>query len=891
MKEIPKAYNPKLVEEEIYQKWLDTGIFHGHLDSDKKSYSIVIPPPNVTDVLHLGHALNNTLQDILIRWKRMQGREVEWLPGIDHAGIATQVVVEKSLAREGRSRHDIGREKFVQKVWKWKEEKFDRIINQLQKLGCSCDWDRTRFTMDEGLSRAVIEVFCSLYEKGLIYRGERIVNWCPDCLTTLSDDEVERDEVDSFLWYIKYKIKGSDEFLSVATTRPETMLGDTAVAVNPSDERFRKYEGKSAILPILDRELPIVFDDYVDPEFGTGAVKITPAHDINDFDVGIRHNLERINVLNKDGTLNENAGKFAGLDRYEARKKIVEELKEKDCLQKIENYSLIAGTCYRCHTVVEPFLSKQWFVKMKPLAKPAIESVKSGRVKFHPEHWVKTYLHWMENVRDWCISRQLWWGHRIPVYYCSDCQEIMVAPAKPEKCSSCGSTTITQDEDVLDTWFSSWLWPFSTFGWPDKTPELKKFFPTKALVTGSDIIYLWVARMVMSSLEFMGTEPFSDVYIHGMVRDADGIKMSKSLGNGIDPLLIIDQYGTDALRSSIILATPEGQDPHISENTFEIGRNFANKLWSASRFVRLNIGEFNLTSDMKITEAHLEMPDKWILSSLAKSIGLINNYLSGFRFSTAAKEAYDFIWNDYCSNYLEMIKPRFYADKDSSNPKIRGSIQAARQCSGYVLLQILKLLHPFMPFVTEKIWGLMLENGEVLSISLEKWPEPMLKYIDDDLEKDMDKVIRLAEAVRMTCAELDVPPAKKPKVLINCHSKELVDIFNTHREEIKNLARSGEVEVSMDIQKPPLSASAVMPGAEVFIPLEGLIDIEQERTRLQKQLDEKTAYFEKLGKKLNNYDFLSRAPAEIVDADKKRLLKTEELIEKLTKNLESLTGW
>ncbi|MCD6163652.1 MAG: valine--tRNA ligase [candidate division Zixibacteria bacterium] len=891
MTDIPKAYNPKLVEDVIYKKWLDSGIFHGQLDNDKEPYSIVIPPPNVTDILHLGHALNNTLQDILIRWKKMQGRETEWLPGVDHAGIATQVVVEKALAREGRSRHDIGREKFVQKVWKWKEEKFDRIIKQLQKIGCACDWDRTRFTMDEGLSKAVIEVFCRLYEKGLIYRGERIVNWCPDCLTTLSDDEIERDEVDSFLWYIKYKIKGSDEYVIIATTRPETMLGDTAIAVNPADERFKELIGKSAILPIMDRELPIIADDYVDMEFGTGALKITPAHDPNDFDIGIRHSLERINILSKDGTLNENAGKFAGLDRYDARKKIVEELKEKGHLDKIENYSLISGTCYRCHTVVEPYLSKQWFVKMKPLAKPAIDSVKSGRIKFHPEHWVKTYLHWMENVRDWCISRQLWWGHRIPVYYCDDCQEIMVARSKPEKCSSCGSKNLRQDEDVLDTWFSSWLWPFSTFGWPEKTAELDKYFPTKALVTGSEIIYLWVARMVMGSLEFMGKEPFSDVYIHGTVRDADGIKMSKSLGNGIDPLLIIDKYGADALRVSLILETPEGQDPHISEKTFEIGRNFANKLWSASRFVRLNMGDFKLAENLKITESHLEMPDKWILSRLAKSIGLVNNYLSAFRFSTAAKAAYDFIWNDYCSNYLEMLKPRYFADKELSDPAIRDSIQAARECSGYVLLQILKLLHPFMPFVTEEIWSLALENDGKDSISTKSWPEPMLKFIDDELERDMEKVIELAESVRIACGELSVPPAKKPKVLIRCENDMLVEIFNTHKNEIRNLARSGEVEASIDIKKPPLSASAIVPGAEIFIPLEGLIDIEQEKARLEKLLDEKTQYAEKLSRKLNNHDFINRAPAEVVEADRGRLKKTEELTEKLNKNLESLSGW
>jgi len=891
MVDIPKAYNPKLVENEIYAKWIESGIFHGRLDTDKKSYSIVIPPPNVTDVLHIGHALNNTLQDILIRWKRMQGSEVEWLPGVDHAGIATQVVVEKALAREGRSRHDIGREKFVQKVWKWKEEKFDRIINQLKKIGCSCDWERTRFTMDEGLSRAVIEVFCSLYEKGLIYRGERIVNWCPDCLTTLSDDEVEHDEIDSFLWYIKYKIKSSDEYLTVATTRPETMLGDTAVAVNPDDDRFKAYIGKSAILPIMDRELPIVADEYVDKEFGTGAVKITPAHDPNDFDIGIRHRLERINILNKDGTLNENAGKYAGQDRYVARKNLVDDLKDRGYLEKIENYNLLSGSCYRCHTVIEPYLSKQWFVKMAPLAKPAIESVKSGKVKFHPEHWVKTYLHWMENVRDWCISRQLWWGHRIPVYYCDECDEIMVARIKPEKCVKCGNTAITQDEDVLDTWFSSWLWPFSTFGWPEKTPELAKFFPTKSLVTASEIIYLWVARMVMASLEFMGTEPFSDVYIHGTVRDADGVKMSKSLGNGIDPLLIIDEYGADALRASLIMATPEGQDPHISEKTFEIGRNFANKIWSASRFVRMNIGDCKLTAAMKLSEDNLEMPDKWVLSRLAKTIGQINNYLSGFRFSTAAKAAYDFAWNDYCSNYLEMIKPRYKNGQNGDETINSKSSHAARQCSGYVLLQILKLLHPFMPFVTEEIWGLVLEDDGKDLISNAAWPEPQLKFINDDLEADMAKVIALAEKVRMACAELDVPPAKKPQVLIKCENKKLVEIFSAHTEEIRNLARSGEVIVSTDIKKPPLSASAVVPGAEIFIPLEGLINIEQERTRLEKQLEEKTVFLDKLTKKLKNKDFVNRAPVEVVDAEKAKLVKTEELIEKLNKNLESLAGW
>lgn len=887
MTEIPKAYDPSQFEDAIYQEWLARGIFTGDPNSDKKPFSVVIPPPNVTDVLHLGHALNNTLQDVLIRWKRMQGFETEWLPGVDHAGIATQVVVEKNLAREGLSRHDLGREKFVARVWQWKEEKFPQIINQLRKIGCSCDWSRTRFTMDEGLSRAVTEVFVRLYNKGLIYRGERIVNWCPDCLTTLSDDEVEREEVDSFLYYIKYKMKGRDEYLAVATTRPETMLGDTALAVNPSDTRYTQYIGQTAILPILDRQLRIVADSYVDPQFGTGIVKITPAHDFNDFEVAQRHNLEKINILNRDGTLNENAGKFAGLDRLEARQKLVEELKQKGFLLKIENYQLISGTCYRCGAVVEPYLSLQWFVKMKPLAEPAIAAVRSGKLRFHPEHWVKTYLHWLENVRDWCISRQLWWGHRIPVYYCRDCDRITVAGTPPSTCPGCGGDHIEQDEDVLDTWFSSWLWPFSTFGWPDKTPELAKFFPTRALFTASEIIYLWVARMVMASYEFMGVEPFNDVYIHGTVRDANGIKMSKSLGNGIDPLLIIKNYGADALRASLMLVTPEGQDPSISEKTFEIGRNFANKLWSASRFVRMNLGEYRISADIKLDDERLEMPDRWILSRLARTIGLINNYLSGFRFSTAAKTAYDFTWNDYCSNYLEMIKPRL-ADK---KPASAGSAQIARECASFVLLSILKLLHPFMPFITEAIWKLLIEGQADGSISTQPWPEMPLRYIDQQLEEDLGTIIRLAEAVRTTCNDLDVPPSKKPRVLVRCESPDMARMLNDHKEEVKNLAHSGEVLASTDMAKPPLSASAVIPGAEIFIPLEGLIDIEQERSRLEKELEQKRAYLEKIQKKLNNTDFMANAPAEIIETEKEKLRKTDQLIEKLNKNLESLTGW
>jgi valyl-tRNA synthetase len=885
MKEIPKTYEPHEAEKKWYPAWLKAGLFHGQTNSEKKPYSIVIPPPNVTDVLHLGHALNNTLQDILIRWKRSQGFEAEWMPGVDHAGIATQVVVEKNLAKAGFSRREIGRVKFLEHVWDWKGKKFDLIINQLQRIGCSCDWDRTRFTMDEGLSRAVKEVFVRLYEKGLIYRGNRLINWCPRCLTSLSDDELEREEVDSNLWYIRYKIKGSNAYLTVATTRPETMLGDTALAVNPEDNRYQNYIGKSAILPILDRELPIIADNYVDIAFGTGVVKVTPAHDPNDFEIGVRHNLQVINILNPDGSLNENAGPYAGLGRYEARKQLLQALKNDEYLVKTEDYKLSVSTCYRCNTVIEPYLSLQWFVKMQPLAKPAIDAIKNEELLFHPDHWSKTYLYWMENIRDWCISRQLWWGHRIPAYYCQECGEIIVALEMPDKCPKCGSTRIEQENDVLDTWFSSWLWPFSTFGWPDKTPELEFFFPTKALFTASEIIYLWVARMVMASYEFTGRLPFNDVYIHGTVRDAKGIKMSKSLGNGIDPIDIIDKYGADALRISMILATPEGQDPFISEKSFELGRNFANKLWNASRLVMSNLNGFKIETSFDSKLELKDLADIWILSRLMKTVGQISNYLSAYRFNTAARAAYDFIWKDYCDWYLEMIKPRL---SDDSPEDIKNE---ARRVSGYVLLQILRMLHPFMPFVTEEIYHLLPGVSEEDFLNSLGWPEPTLKLINEDLEKEFEIVQGVIGAIRNIRAEMDVPPGKKADVFVHVADEKAIDILKKQEAQLVILGRIEHLIIGTDIKKPALSASGMIPFGEIYIPLTDLINLDDERLRLEKELDNQTKYLDRIKKKLANTDFLDRAPADVIQAEKDKQTQVEDSIERLNKSLESLSGW
>ena len=689
-KELAKAYNPQEFEDRIYDFWLKGNYLHAEVDKDKKPYTIVMPPPNITGQLHMGHALDETLQDILIRYKRMQGYSALWLPGTDHASIATEAKIVEAMAKEGLTKEDLGREKFLERSWDWKKEYGGRICDQLKKLGSSCDWERERFTLDEGCSKAVKEVFVKLYEKGLIYRGERIINWCPHCCTSISDAEVEFSEQEGNFWHIRYPIKDSDEYVEIATTRPETLLGDTAVAVNPNDERYKNIVGKMLILPIVGREIPVVADDYVEMDFGTGCVKITPAHDPNDFEVGLRHNLPVINVMDDTAHMNENAGKYQGMDRYECRKAIVHDLEEGGFLVKIEPHVHNVGTCYRCKTTVEPKVSKQWFVKMKPLAEPAIECVKDGRTKFIPERFEKIYFHWMENIKDWCISRQLWWGHRIPAWYCADCGEVIVSREEPHTCPKCGSTKLSQDEDTLDTWFSSALWPFSTLGWPDKTPELEYFYPTNTLVTGYDIIFFWVARMIFSACEQMGCPPYDTVFIHGIVRDEKGIKMSKSLGNGIDPLKVIDQYGADALRFFLATGNSPGNDMRFSEKRVEASRNFANKLWNASRFVHMNIDDFNVEN--KLPEK-LETEDKWILNEFNKVTKEINENLEKFELGVAVQKLYDFIWDCYCDWYIELAKSRLQSDEQTA--------QNARQVLVWVLEKTLRLLHPFMPYITE----------------------------------------------------------------------------------------------------------------------------------------------------------------------------------------------
>ncbi len=878
-----QPYDPKKVEDRLYSEWLDKHYFKGEIKKDKDPYSIVIPPPNVTDVLHLGHALNNTIQDILVRYYRMRGFEGEWIPGADHAGIATQVIVEKLLKKEGTTRRELGREKFVERTKEVALKNKDYILNQLKRIGCSCDWDRTRFTLDDSLSRAVKKVFIHLYEKGLIYRGYRIVNWCTSCQTSLSDDEVEHEEKKGSLWYIRYKLKGSDQYLTVATTRPETMLGDTALAVNPKDAKYKKFVGKTAVLPILERELPIIADNYVDPEFGTGVVKVTPAHDPNDFEIGKRHDLEELNILNIDGTLNANAGKFKGADRYEARKKIVKELDKKGQLEKTEKYDLSVGTCYRCHKEIEPYLSEQWFVRMAPLAKPAVEALKKGDLRFHPDYWSKTYLHWMENIRDWCISRQLWWGHRIPVYYCSECNEVMVAEEQPEKCTKCESTEIAQDEDVLDTWFSSWLWPFTTMGWPDDNPMLSYFYPTKVLVTASEIIFLWVARMVMAGFEFMEEIPFNDVYIHGTVRDANGIKMSKSLGNGIDPIEIIDQHGADALRISLVLATPDGQDPWISKNTFEVGRNFVNKLYQASRFVMLRSGDAKYDINT-IPEDDLVLVDRWILSRLERTIEQTNRFVTEFKLSAASKNLYSFTWNDFCSWYIELIKP------DKPDEPIR---ETSLRVAFYVLDKILRLLHPFIPFVTEEINKIQRDifPSKQETLTFGPWPEQTSKYKDDKLEESFESIQSVVNAVRSIRAEMNVPPGKKADLYVRISDNEIGKLLEKYQDYFRSLAKIDNLIVGEDIKKPGLSASGIISGAELFIPLEGLINIESEKKRLEKELSNLKTQLEKVSKKLANADFLKNAPEDVIEREKGKKADFEEKIEKLNKNLEQLLGW
>ena len=864
MKELPKVYDPKSVEKRIYQMWLDGGYFKGKVDPDKKPFSIVIPPPNVTGQLHLGHAFDETLQDVLIRYKRMQGYAALWLPGTDHAGIATQIRVEEELRKEGLTRYDLGREKFLEKVWDWKNKYGSRIVEQLKTLGLSCDWDRERFTMDEGCSRAVREVFVSLYEKGLIYKGNRIINWCPKCTTALSDAEVEHLEQPGHFWHIRYPIKDSDEYITIATTRPETMLGDTAVAVHPDDERYKHLVGKMLILPLVNKEIPLIADEYVDREFGTGCVKITPCHDPNDFEVGLRHNLEQVLILDQNAKI-INGGKYNGMDRYEARKAIVHDLEEQGYLVRVEDHTHNVGQCYRCGTTVEPMTSPQWFVKMEPLAKEAIKVVEDGRIKFVPERFSKTYYNWMNNAHDWCISRQLWWGHQIPAWYCDDCGHVTVTRDDPTKCEKCGSEHIHRDEDVLDTWFSSALWPFSTLGWPDKTPELEYFYPTSVLVTGYDIIFFWVARMIFSGMEHMKKEPFKTVLFHGLIRDSQGRKMSKSLGNGIDPIEVINTYGADALRFNIITGNSPGNDMRYYDERCEAMRNFANKIWNASRFVMMN-----LTIDKNELPEKPELEDKWILSKFNTLAKEVNENLEKFELGIAANKIYDFIWDSYCDWYIELTKNRLNGDDEEAK-------LTAQKVLLYVLTETLKLLHPFMPFITEEIWQALPHEGE--AIMVEKYPEYREELDFTAEEANFELIMKAIRAVRARRAEMNVPPSKKPHLYI---VTEKADIFETGRSYLGRLAYAGEVYISDETpENTDKMVTIVTDDAKLYMPMAELVDLAKEKERINKELKKADDERTRIENKLANEKFTSRAPEAVVAAEREKLEKAKALIENL----------
>ena len=882
-KELPKVYDPRQVEPRIYQMWMDGGCFSAEPNPDKKPFSIVMPPPNVTGQLHMGHAMDATLQDILIRFKRMQGYEALWLPGTDHAGIATQIKVEENLRQEGLTRYDLGREKFLERVWAWKEKYGNRIVEQQKKMGSSCDWDRSRFTMDEGCSRAVRETFCELYDKGLIYKGSRIINWCPHCLTALSDAEVEYTDKPGHLWYIRYPLADGSGDIVVATTRPETMMGDTGVAVNPEDGKFKHLIGKTCILPIMNREIPIVGDEYCEIGFGTGAVKMTPAHDPNDFEVGLRHNLEVIRVIADDGTINENGGKYNGMDRYECRKAIVKDLEEQGYLVKTEDYSHNVGTCYRCHNDVEPLISAQWFVKMAPLAKEAIRVVQDGTVKFVPERFTKTYINWMENVHDWCISRQLWWGHQIPAWTCDDCGHINVSRQDPTQCEKCGSTHLTREEDVLDTWFSSALWPFSTLGWPDKdAKDLQYWYPTSVLVTGYDIIFFWVARMIFSGMEQMKKEPFKTVLIHGLVRDDKGRKMSKSLGNGIDPLEMADKFGADALRFNLITGNSPGNDMRFFVEKCEAMRNFANKIWNASRYVMMN-----LTIERVELPEKLELEDKWVLSKLNTLIREVTDNMEAYELGVASAKIYDFIWDTYCDWYIELTKTRLYGEDEEAK-------LAAQNVLCYVLLRVLELLHPFMPFITEEIWQALPRQAgcEVDFLMLDQWPkaDPALDFPEE--EKAIDLIIEATRAVRTRRSEMNVPPSKKAQLTIATAEQES---FTLGIPLLKRLAYASDVAV-VPVEQAGSTAEMAQKGlvevithaARIFLPLAELVDMEKEKARVEKELKKNSAELEKLNTKLNNPGFVNKAPEHVVAAEKERAVKLSELVAKLEAQLKGM---
>ncbi|MGI6094698.1 MAG: valine--tRNA ligase [Lachnospiraceae bacterium] len=877
-KELAKTYDPKGLEDRIYQKWLDNHYFHAKVNPDKKPFTIVMPPPNVTGQLHMGHALDNTMQDILIRFKRMQGYEALWQPGTDHAAIATEVKVIEMLKEKGIDKDEIGREEFLKYCWEWKEEYGGRIINQLKKLGSSADWDRERFTMDEGCSKAVEEVFIKLYEKGYIYKGSRIINWCPVCQTSISDAEVEHSEQAGHFWHIKYPIVGSDEFIEVATTRPETMLGDTAVAVNPEDERYTHLIGKMLKLPLTDREIPVIADEYVDKEFGTGCVKITPAHDPNDFEVGRRHDLEEINIMNDDATINEKGGKYAGMDRYEAREAIVADLKELGLLVKVEEHVHNVGTHDRCKTTVEPMIKPQWFVKMGEMAKAAIQTLEDGNLVFVPDRFDKTYLHWLENIRDWCISRQLWWGHRIPAYYCDECGETVVSRGVPEKCPKCGCVHLTQDEDTLDTWFSSALWPFSTLGWPEQTEDLEYFYPTDVLVTGYDIIFFWVIRMVFSGLEQTGNTPFHHVLIHGLVRDSQGRKMSKSLGNGIDPLEVVDQYGADALRLTLITGNAPGNDMRFYWERVEASRNFANKVWNASRFIMMNLEKAEVPEKMDADQ--LTLADKWILSKVNSLAQIVTENLDKYELGIAVQKVYDFIWEEFCDWYIEMVKPRLYNDEDTTKAAALWTLKT-------VLSNALKLLHPYMPFITEEIYCTLQPQEE--SIMISSWPVYTEERDFAEEEYAVELIKEAVRGIRNVRTDMNVPPSKKAKVYVVTEDKKIGEIFSSSKVFFATLGYASEVFVQQDRSGIDEDAvSAVIQNAVIYMPFAELVDVEKEKERLQKEEERLMKELARVNGMLSNEKFIAKAPAAKIQEEKDKLEKYTQMMEQVKERLAQL---
>ena len=878
MIQLDKQYEPGEVEKRWGRFWEEKRFFHANESRESPSYSIVIPPPNITGRLHIGHAFNNTLQDILVRWKRMQGFNVLWQPGTDHAGIATQNVVERQLREEGTNRQELGREPFIERVWEWKDEFGGAINSQLQKLGCSLDWERDRFTMDEGLSKAVREVFVTLHEKGLIYKGDYIINWCPRCQTALSDLEVEHQEEKGHLYHLKYPFKDGENYLIIATTRPETMLGDTAVAVNPDDKRYHQFKGASLILPVLNREIPLIEDSYVDTTFGTGALKVTPAHDPNDFELGKRHQLESINVMTPDGVMNSLAGSvYEGLDRFECRKKIVDDLKNSGVLEKIEDLSHSVGHCYRCRTVIEPYLSKQWFVKTKPLAEPAMEAVRNGNIKIVPKFWESTYFEWMENIRDWCVSRQIWWGHQIPAWNCQACGEMVVARETPDICLACSSKNLAQETDVLDTWFSSALWPFSTLGWPENTESLKRFYPTSVLCTGFDILFFWVARMIMMGINFMGEVPFRDVYIHALIRDAEGQKMSKTKGNVIDPLEVMEKYGTDALRFTLAAFAAQGRDIKLAEDRIEGYRNFCNKLWNASRFVFMNLDDYKGSCALD-EGASFSIADRWILSRLNRTTKEVNEFLEAFRFNDAALAIYKFIWNEYCDWYIELAKCKL----SSSGPER----VAAQNVLIHVLDSALKLLHPFMPFITEEIWQKLPQNEA--SITISGFPEFRESHTDECVEKEMAITIEVITGVRNIRGEMNLNPGLKLKALVKTQGNRIQKTLQGHSLYIKELAHLEQLETGFSIAKPKVFASSVLSGMDLIIPLEGVMDFQEERNRVEKELKKIGKELILLDKKLSNPNFLKKAPAEVIEKDGQRKTALSEKQVKLQNHLKTI---